>query len=80
MRISGGYVDDRDQMVHRTERRECIPARLKRAVADVKTPEILKACSSVFTAQGTSLKGYLRVLMRSKLYQLEVEKRHARLH
>jgi hypothetical protein len=43
---------------------------LAQPLASVKAPEVLKACSTVFTSQGTSLKGYLRVLMRSKLYQL----------
>jgi adhesin/invasin len=43
---------------------------LAQPLASVKVPEVLKACSTVFTNQGTSLKGYLRTLMRSKLYQL----------
>ncbi|MBA2322161.1 MAG: Ig-like domain-containing protein [Deltaproteobacteria bacterium] len=43
---------------------------LAQQLADVKVPEVLKASTSVFTSQGTSLKGYLRILMRSKLYQL----------
>jgi hypothetical protein len=43
---------------------------LAQQVAGVSAPEVLKTCSSVFTSQGTSLKGFLRVLMRSKLYQL----------
>lgn len=43
---------------------------LAQAVADVKVPKVLEACSSVFTAQNTSLKGFLRVLLNSRLYQL----------
>lgn len=46
---------------------------LAQQLADVKVPEILKASTSVFSTQGTSLKGYLRILMRSKLYQLSTK-------
>jgi hypothetical protein len=34
MCVPGGDVDDRDRMVHGTERREGIRARLKRAVTE----------------------------------------------
>jgi hypothetical protein len=43
---------------------------LAQPLADVKVPKVLEACSTVFTSQNTSLKGFLRTLMRSKLYQL----------
>jgi hypothetical protein len=43
---------------------------LAQEVANVKAPELLKACASVFTAQNTSLKGFLRTLTRSRVYQL----------
>ncbi|MBA3393087.1 MAG: Ig-like domain-containing protein [Deltaproteobacteria bacterium] len=46
---------------------------LAQAITDVKVPDVLAASTSVFTAQGTSLKGYLRVLTRSKLYQLTTQ-------
>src|SRR5439155_18194261 len=39
-------------------------------IAAVKVPELLAASTAVFKAQSSSLKGYLRVLCRSKLYQL----------
>jgi hypothetical protein len=43
---------------------------LAQQLKDVKVPDVLAASTKAFTDQGTSLKGYLRVLMRSKLYQL----------
>jgi hypothetical protein len=39
-------------------------------IAAVQVPAVLAASTSVFTSQSTSLKGYLRTLLNSKLYQL----------
>jgi adhesin/invasin len=42
-------------------------------IAGVTVPSVLAASTSVFTSQGTSLKGYLRTLLNSNLYQLTAQ-------
>jgi hypothetical protein len=46
---------------------------LAQNLAGVKVPDVLNASTSVFKSQGTSLKGYLRTLMRSNLYQMTTQ-------